>query len=140
MRPNSGDEGRDSSSLRESPVNSAVQPRLKCERVEMIEPNAAFFRVRVVAGKAVRFQQRGNFRDSGQRKETKDCREIFHLTGVRVKSLTAIPYCGGWSRQKRKVFSPALRLSVTGSEFCHLPTVKGISMATWESSTARLSR
>lgn len=67
---------------------------------------------------------------------------VFYFTGVSVKSLMATPYCGGWLRQNRRVFSPSSRVSVIGSESCRFPTVKGISMAVSESAsfTETLSR
>ena len=70
------------------------------------------------------------------------CYAVFYFTGVSVKSLMATPYCGGWLRQNRRVFSPSSRVSVIGSESCRFPTVKGISMAVSESApfTETLSR
>jgi len=70
------------------------------------------------------------------------CRAECHFTGVSVKSLIASPYCGGWSRQNRRMFSPSVRVSVTGLDSRHCPRVKGISMMVLDAAsfTATLSR
>jgi hypothetical protein len=51
-----------------------------------------------------------------------------YRTGFSVNDLTASPFCGGLAREKFSLFSPSLRVMVTGLDSCHVPTVKGIAM------------
>ena len=61
-----------------------------------------------------------------------------YFTGVSVNALRANPYCGGLSREKRRIFSPLESVIVTGSDSCHFPEVKGMLITVLEESPTEI--